>query len=121
MSEKTYAMSETGVYVFNVDKKHNKLEIAETVESTYDVTVERVRTVITKGKTKRMYKNRRYETGKRVDVKKAYVTLKEGDSIPIFAATEEAEEQEAKVTEKMAKTAEKQAKKDAKKSKKESK
>jgi len=90
MSEKTYAHSEKGVFVFVVDKDLNKHQIAEAVEKTYDVNVETVNIVVQKGKTKRMYKNRKYERGTRSDIKKAYVTLKEGQSIPIFAAVEEA-------------------------------
>ncbi len=91
MSEKTYAQSEKGVFVFVVDKDLNKHQIAEAVEKTYDVNVVTVNVVVQKGKTKRLYRNRRYERGVRSDVKKAYVTLKEGQSIPIFAAIEEAE------------------------------
>lgn len=90
MSEKTYAHSDKGVFVFVVDKDLNKHQIAEAVEKTYDVNVETVNIVVQKGKTKRMYKNRKYERGTRSDIKKAYVTLKEGQSIPIFAAVEEA-------------------------------
>ena len=90
MSDKTYAHSENAVFVFVVDKDLNKHQIAEAVEKTYDVNVETVNIVVQKGKTKRMYKNRKYERGTRSDIKKAYVTLKEGQSIPIFAAVEEA-------------------------------
>jgi len=118
MSEKTYAMSQTGVYVFDVDTDLNKHEIADTVATTYDVTVESVRTVTVKGKAKRMYRKRRYENGRRSDVKKAYVTLKEGDQIPIFAAVEEQEEKAEKTQEVVTKAAEKKAKKEAKKEKK---
>jgi len=115
MSEKTYSMSQTGVYVFDVDTDLNKHEIADTVATTYDVTVESVRTVTVKGKAKRMYRKRRYENGRRSDIKKAYVTLKEGDAIPIFAAVEEQEEQAEKAQETVKKVADKQAKKEAKK------
>lgn len=111
MSEKTYAISTTGVYVFDVDTSANKHEIADAVEQTYDVTVVNVRTVTVKGKVKRIYRNRRFTTGTRSDVKKAYVTLKEGDSIPIFAAVEEAEAEAEKA----------EAKADKKKAKKEKK
>ncbi len=89
MSEKTYAHSEKGVFVFVVDKDLNKHQIAEAVSSTYEVDVVTVNIVVQKGKTKRLYKNRKYERGVRADIKKAYVTLKEGQSIPIFAAVEE--------------------------------
>jgi len=118
MSEKTYAMSQTGVYVFDVVTDLNKHEIADTVATTYDVTVESVRTVTVKGKAKRMYRKRRYENGRRSNVKKAYVTLKEGDQIPIFAAVEEQEEKAEKTQEVVTKAAEKKAKKEAKKEKK---
>ena len=114
MSEKTYAMSSDRVYVFDVPKEINKHEIAETVAETYSVTVTQVRTIIVKGKVKRTYKNRRYQTGTRSDVKKAYVTLKEGDAIPIFAAVEEAEEKSEKTAKTLEKVAEKQAKKEEK-------
>ena len=114
MSEKTYELSNARVYVFLVDTNVNKQEIAENVEKAYEVTVTKVRSVIVKGKAKRLYKNRRFENGTRSDMKKAYVTLKEGDAIPIFAAIEEAEEQEEKTAKRLDKAAEKQSKKDAK-------
>jgi hypothetical protein len=82
------------------------------------VTVVNVRTIIQKGKVKRLYRNRRYETGKRSDVKKAYVTLKSGDAIPIFAAVEEQEEKAEKTAKTLEKAVEKQNKKEAKKAKK---
>lgn len=115
MSEKTYAMSQTGVYVFDVDTALNKHEIADTVETTYDVVVETVRTVTVKGKAKRMYRKRRYENGRRSDVKKAYVTLKEGDQIPIFAAVEEQEVKAEKAQTTVKKVADKSSKRQAKK------
>jgi ribosomal protein L23 len=50
------------------------------------------------GKAVRTYRKsaRKTETGKRSNVRKAYVTLKEGDKLPIFAAVEEANAPEAK-------------------------
>lgn len=110
MSEKTYAQSTQGVYVFDVPTSVNKHQVAEAVEKTFDVTVENVRTTTTKGKVKRLYRNRRFEHGIRSDVKKAYVQLKKGDSIPVFAAIEEAEAE----AEKADKKAEKKDKKEKK-------
>lgn len=118
MSEKSYAMSNDRVYVFDVDKSVNKHEVAKAVAETYEVKVINVRTIIVKGKAKRLYRNRRYESGKRADVKKAYVTLKEGDAIPIFAAVEEAEVKAEKTSKTLEKVAEKQAKKEEKEAKK---
>jgi ribosomal protein L23 len=102
MSEKTYAQSASGVFVFDIDSNLNKHQIADAIAKTYEVTVTDVRIVIQKGKAKRYYRNRRFENGVRQDNKKAYVTLKKGDSIPIFTAVQEAED-EAKAAEEKAK------------------
>ncbi len=115
MSEKTYAISESGVFVFIVESKLNKQEIAKAVEDSYKVDVIKVNVVNQKGKKKRAYRNRKYENGTRSDMKKAYVTLKEGQSIPIFAAVQEAEEKAEKTNKKLEKVADKKAKKDSKK------
>lgn len=88
VSEKSYAQSAHRVFVFDVDDSLNKHQIAEAVAKTYEVTVTDVRVVNQKGKEKRYYRNRRFENGVRSDLKKAYVTLAEGQSIPIFAAVE---------------------------------
>lgn len=114
LSEKSYALSTSRVYVFDVDTSVNKIDIAKAVEQTYDVTVTDVRTATQKGKVKRLYRKRRFEQGKRTDVKKAYVTLKQGDAIPVFAAVEEAEEQAEKTDKAVTKAAEKKAKKESK-------
>lgn len=106
MSEKTYALSTQGLYVFDIEPNVNKHEVALAVSKTYGVTVTQVRIVSIKGKTKRTYRNRRFTEGSRNDIKKAYVTLKAGDAIPIFASVQDTEEP---------------AKKDDKKSKKEEK
>ncbi len=91
VSEKSYAQSAARVFVFDIDSDLNKHQIADAVSKTYEVTVTAVRIVNQKGKAKRYYRNRRFENGVRSDLKKAYVTLKEGDSIPIFAAVEQPE------------------------------
>ncbi len=114
MSEKTYASSlATNTFVFVVPKSTNKVEVAEAVAAQFAVTVTNVRTVVVKGKKARsirLGKYRKNVMGKRADFKKAFVTLKEGDSIPVFAAVEEADAAEAKAAEK----AEKKAKKESK-------
>ncbi len=96
MSEKTYGQSDKGVFVFVVDDAMNKHQIGLAVEQVYGVDVINVRTVVQKGKTKRQYRNRKYENGTRSDMKKAYVTLKSGQSIPIFASVEESDKKESK-------------------------
>lgn len=115
MSEKTYSISKNGVFVFNVDGSLNKHQVAEAVAKDFSVEVKSVRIVIQKGKAKRTYRNKKFESGVRSDVKKAYVTLAKGQSIPIFAAVEEAEAEEAKATEKAEKKAKKAKKAEEKK------
>jgi large subunit ribosomal protein L23 len=113
MSEKAYRLSETQrTYVFDVDSAANKHNITQAVIAQFQVSVMDVRIVIVKGKPKRtVRKGGRAINGRRSDVKKAYVTLKEGDSLPIFAAIEEAQEKEKKAVEKAEKTAAKKEKK----------
>lgn len=105
MTEKTYALSTAeNTFVFDVPKTINKLQIASAVEAQFGVSVEDVRVVVNKGKKKASHRKRtRSIMGKRPNIKKAYVKLKQGDSIPIFAAIEEAEAKEKKAAEKAAK------------------
>ncbi len=110
ISEKAYGLSQTkNTYVFDVSGFANKHTIAEAVKEQYGVDAELVNVANIKGKTKRTLINKRgkYAKGKRSDLKKAYVTLKEGASLPIFAAEEKEEEKAAKVADKAAKSKEK--------------
>ena len=79
ITEKATMASESGAVVFEVDIAANKPQIKEAVESLFGVKVKAVNTTITKGKTKRF----RGQLGKRKDVKKAYVTLEEGNTIDV--------------------------------------
>jgi large subunit ribosomal protein L23 len=79
ITEKTTLLSEHNKVVFRVSEDATKDEIAAAVESLFNVTVIKVNTVITKGKTKRF----RGIPGRRTDVKKAIVTLQEGQSIDV--------------------------------------
>ncbi len=82
VSEKSYGLLEENVYTFEVAKAASKPEIRDAVESIFDVRVLKVNTLNRDGKRKR---NRRTGTfGKRPDVKRAYVTLVEGDAIELF-------------------------------------
>ena len=53
LTEKTYALSESSVYVIDIDKNHNKDTIAKAVAAQFNVEVAGVRIVNVKGKTKR--------------------------------------------------------------------
>ncbi len=82
VSEKSYALSEKGVYIFVVDPGANKIEIRRAVEHVFNVKVTNVNTVNRPGKRKR---NRKQATfGKRPDTKRAIVTLAAGQSIALF-------------------------------------
>jgi large subunit ribosomal protein L23 len=109
MSEKAYDLSHnTDTYVFEVPLSTNKVEIARAVSGQFKVTVENVRILVLKGKKARSIRiggSRKYFYGKRPNVKKAYVKIKKGESIPIFASIDEAEEKTKKAEEKAAKKA----------------
>lgn len=96
ISEKSYGLSKThNTYVFDVPKTANKITIGEAVEAQFKVTVTKVNVTVAKGKAKRtVHKGGASVAGRRVDVKKAYVTLKAGDDIPVFAAVDEADKQQ---------------------------
>ena len=79
ITEKATMASENGAVVFEVHIDSNKPQIKEAVESLFGVKVKAVNTTITKGKVKRF----RGQLGKRKDVKKAYVTLEEGNTIDV--------------------------------------
>ena len=79
ITEKATVLSELNKVVFRVSHDASKDEIAAAVEELFKVNVLKVNTVVTKGKTKRF----RGIMGKRSDVKKAIVTLAEGQSIDV--------------------------------------
>lgn len=79
ITEKATMASEANAVVFEVSIDSNKPQIKEAIESLFGVKVKAVNTTITKGKTKRF----RGQPGKRRDVKKAYVTLEEGNTIDV--------------------------------------
>ncbi|HET7528816.1 MAG TPA: 50S ribosomal protein L23 [Candidatus Saccharimonadales bacterium] len=94
ISEKAYALSEQGnTYVFDVPADANKHDIAKSVAGQYEVKVTAVRIVGVPGKAVRSYRQRgrRSIQGKRSDIRKAYVTLAQGEKLPIFAAVESPE------------------------------
>ncbi|MEO0991047.1 MAG: 50S ribosomal protein L23, partial [Pseudomonadota bacterium] len=70
---------ETGAVVFEVAPDASKPLIKEAVEALFNVKVKAENTTVTKGKVKRF----RGRPGRRKDVKKAYVTLEEGNTIDV--------------------------------------
>ena len=79
ITEKATLLSEHNKVVFRVAADASKDEIAHAVEALFKVNVTKVNTLNVKGKTKRF----RGIKGRRSDVKKAVVTLAEGQSIDI--------------------------------------
>ncbi|MEI7931569.1 MAG: 50S ribosomal protein L23 [Alphaproteobacteria bacterium] len=79
ITEKSTRLSEMNKVVFRVAADATKDEIAAAVEALFKVNVTKVNTLNVKGKTKRF----RGILGRRNDVKKAVVTLAEGQSIDI--------------------------------------
>lgn len=79
ITEKTTMASENNAVVFEVAIDANKPSIKEAVEALFGVKVKAVNTTVTKGKTKRF----KGIAGRRKDVKKAYVTLEEGNTIDV--------------------------------------
>jgi large subunit ribosomal protein L23 len=81
ISEKSTALAEVaGRYAFEVAPQANKQEIRQAVQKLFNVKVSDVRTMIMHGKVKRVG---RFET-KRMNWKKALVTLAEGQKIDFF-------------------------------------
>ncbi|GGL68560.1 50S ribosomal protein L23 [Wenxinia marina] len=79
ITEKSTTASEHNAVVFEVSKDATKPQIKDAVEALFGVEVKAVNTVLTKGKVKRF----RGQPGRRADVKKAYVTLREGNTIDV--------------------------------------
>ena len=81
ITEKSTMVSEYNAVVFKVANDASKPEIKAAVEALFNVSVTKVNTILTKGKTKK-WKGTPY---KRSDFKKAIVTLAEGQTIDITA------------------------------------
>tara|TARA_B100001115_G_scaffold164275_1_gene141088 strand:+ start:293 stop:589 length:297 start_codon:yes stop_codon:yes gene_type:complete len=79
VTEKSTMASENGAVVFEVSIDSNKPQIKEAVEALFGVKVKAVNTSITKGKQKRF----KGVLGRRKDIKKAFVTLEDGNTIDV--------------------------------------
>ena len=79
ITEKATPLSEQNKVVFKVRPDATKPQIKEAVEKLFDVKVKSVNTLVTKGKVK-LFRGTR---GQRSDVKKAVVTLEEGQTIDV--------------------------------------
>lgn len=129
-TEKAYVAQTKNVYIFFVPQAASKQEIAKKVAEEYKVTVIDVRTTMRKGKQTKYSKGKHAYPGitYRRDHKVAYITLKDGDKIPVFEEVKEEVKEDKKSDKKADKTTTKEekvekkvAKKTTKKAEKESK
>ena len=79
VTEKATQLSEFNKVVFAVPLDANKVDIKSSIEKIYSVKVKSVNTILLKGKVKRF----KGILGRRVDVKKAIVTLVPGNTIDL--------------------------------------
>jgi len=78
-TEKSSLFEGEGKYLFLVSKFANKLQIKRAVQEIYKVKVKYVNTFVSAGKLRKV----RYQLGRTPDLKKAIVTLKEGEKIEV--------------------------------------
>jgi len=84
VTEKTnYQSSKLKQYTFEVPVSANKMQIKDAVETLFEVSVERVNVIILPPKRTRRARSRRLRV-RRSAMKKAIVTLAEGQSIDVF-------------------------------------
>lgn len=77
-------LSKIRQYSFIVDVKSNKIEIKKAVEEMYGINVAGVSTLIAPTKKKRRITKRGVLEGRTKKIKKAFVTLREGDEINFY-------------------------------------
>jgi large subunit ribosomal protein L23 len=72
-------------FAFYVDRRANKLQIKEAVESSYGVSVDKVRTMNIKPTVKTKYTKTGMVSGTTDALKKAIVQVSEGDTIDLYS------------------------------------
>jgi large subunit ribosomal protein L23 len=86
LTEKTSALTDKlNRFAFLVDRKANKIQIRSAIEKAYSVKVEAVNTVNHPGKVKTRSTKSSISVGRTNAVKKAFVTLAEGETIDIYS------------------------------------
>ena len=120
-TEKAYVAQTKNQYIFFVPKSASKQEVAKQIAEAFKVTVVDVRIANRKGKATRFSRGKHAYPGitYREDRKVAYITVKEGDKIPVFEEVKEDKKADEKASKKAEKKTEKKAdKKEAKTEKK---
>lgn len=85
ITEKASQLNQNNQYVFEVDPSANKIQIREAIKAMFDVEPVSIRTVRVKGKVRRRFTRKGVQQGRTNLKKKAYITLKEGQTIDIVA------------------------------------
>lgn len=114
-TEKAYVAQTKNQYIFFVPKSASKQEIAKKIGEEFKVTVISVRTATRKGKATRFSRGKHAYPGTtyRADHKVAFITVKEGDKIPVFEEVKEAPKADKKTEDKAEKKVAKKAAKKA--------
>ncbi|MGR3809858.1 50S ribosomal protein L23 [Jiulongibacter sp. NS-SX5] len=85
ITEKSQELNAKGKYTFEVAMGSNKIEIAKAVEQMYGVSVDSVSTIRQFGKSKSRMTRSKVTSGRTPTIKKAIVTLAEGEMIDFYA------------------------------------
>ena len=81
LTEKTLSLKEeVNQFAFAVDPKANKIQIKESIEKAFKVSVIKIRTMNVRGDKKKLGRHE----GRKSSWKKALVTLKKGETIEFF-------------------------------------
>ena len=81
LTEKSLSLKEeVNQFAFSVDPKANKIQIKESIEKSFKVSVLKIRTMNVRGDKKKLGRHEGYKSS----WKKALVTLKEGETIEFF-------------------------------------
>lgn len=83
VTEKAMKLQSATQYCFEVDLNSNKIMIKDAIEKMFEVNVVSIRTARVKPKVKSRYTRKGIQRGKTSERKKAYVTLKEGQTIDV--------------------------------------
>ncbi|MFM2385415.1 MAG: hypothetical protein RL660_172 [Bacteroidota bacterium] len=86
VTEKVTKLTEkSNRYAFQVDKRANKLEIKQAVETFYNIQVVEVNTMVVPAKSRVRFTTRGVMKGRKPGYKKAIVTVAEGQTIELYA------------------------------------
>ena len=83
VTEKAMKMQSSNQYCFEVDINSNKIEIKKAIEKMFEVNVLSIRTTRVKPKKKSRITKTGIQRGKTKERKKAYITIKEGQTIDV--------------------------------------